>query len=72
MNNMNNKLLVIGALLISLNTIAAEVKQPVCGKNTDEMKLAISMMCSLEPNPSSCEAEAIKALEKEYNCKAGE
>ncbi|TXH71324.1 MAG: hypothetical protein E6Q83_03735 [Thiothrix sp.] len=68
---MNNKLLVIGALLISLNVSAAEIKKPVC-KITDEMKLAISMMCSLEPNPSSCEAEAIKTLEQEYNCKAGE
>lgn len=69
---MNNKLLVIGALLLSLNASAAEFKQSVCGKITDEMMLAISAMCSLEPNPSSCEAEAIKALEQEYQCKAGE
>lgn len=69
---MNNKLLVIGALLLSLNASAAEVKHPACSKITDEMKLAIAAMCSLEPNPSSCEAEAIKALEQEYQCKAGE
>jgi len=70
---MNNKLLVlIGALLISLNTIAAEVKPPVCGEAVKDIKTAILIMCSLEPNPSSCEAEAIKALEQEYNCKAGE
>lgn len=69
---MNNKLLVlIGALLISLNTNAAEVKKPEC-KITDEMKLAITVMCSLEPNTASCESEAIKTLEQEYNCKAGE
>lgn len=69
---MNNKLLVIGALLLSLNASAAVVKQPACSRITDEMKLAISAMCSLEPNPASCEAEAVKALEQEYNCKAGE
>ena len=69
---MNNKILLIGALLLSLNTSAAEVKKPACGKITDEMKLAISAMCSLEPNPESCEVEAIKTLEQEYNCKAGE
>ena len=68
---MNNKLLVIGALLISLNTSAAEVEQPAC-KITDEMKLAISVMCSLEPNPESCEAEAAEELEKEFSCKVGE
>ena len=67
---MNNTLLVlIGALLISLNVNAAEVKKPSCGNITDEMKLAISAMCS---NPESCEVEAIKTLEQEYNCKAGE
>lgn len=69
---MNNKLLVIGALLISLNTDAAEVKLPVCGKAVNDIKTAIVIMCSLEPNPASCEAEAIKTLEQEYNCKAGE
>ena len=69
---MNNKLVLIGALLLSLNASAAEVKKPVCSKITDEMILAISAMCSLEPNPASCEAEAIKEIEKEYNCKAGE
>ena len=69
---MNNKLLVIGALLLSLNASAAVVKQPACSRITDEMKLAISAMCSLESNPASCETEAVKALEKEYNCKAGE
>ena len=69
---MNNKLLVIGALLLSLNASAAVVKQPACSRITDEMKLAISAMCSLEPNPASCEAEAVKEIEKEYNCKAGE
>lgn len=69
---MNNKLLVIGVLLISLNASAAEIKKPECGKITDEMKLAISAMCSLEPNTASCESEAIKTLEQEYQCKAGE
>lgn len=69
---MNNKLVLIGALLISLNVSAAEVKKPACSNITDEMKLAISAMCSLEPNPESCEAEAIKALEQEFHCKAGE
>lgn len=68
---MNNKLLVIGALLISLNASAAWIKKPVC-KITDEMKLAIGAMCSLEPNPAICETEAIKTLEQEYNCRAGE
>ncbi len=38
----------------------------------DEMKLAISAMCSLEPNPANCEIEAIETLKQEYNCKAGE
>ncbi len=69
---MNNKLVLIGALLLSLNASAAEVKKPVCSKITDEMLLAVSAMCSLEPNPASCETEAIKEVEKEYNCKAGE
>lgn len=69
---MNNKLLVIGALLLSLNASAAAIKKPVCSKITDEMILAISAMCSLEPNPASCEIEAIKTLEQEYNCKVGE
>ena len=69
---MNNKLLVIGALLLSLNASAAAIKKPVCSKITDEMLLAVSAMCSLEPNPVSCETETVKALEKEYNCKAGE
>lgn len=69
---MNNKLLVIGALLLSLNASAAAIKKPVCSKITDEMLLAVSAMCSLEPNPASCEIEAIKEVEKEYNCKAGE
>ena len=69
---MNNKLLVIGALLLSLNASAAEVKEPVCSKITNDIKLAIAAMCSLEPNPASCEIEAVKALEQEYNCKGGE
>ena len=69
---MNNKLVLIGVLLLSLNASAAEVKKPVCSKITDEMRFAISAMCSLEPNPVSCETETVKALEKEYNCKAGE
>lgn len=69
---MNNKLLVIGALLLSLNASAAEVKKPICSQITDEMKLAISAMCSLEPNPASCEAKAVEELKKEFNCKAGE
>lgn len=70
---MNNKLLVlIGALLISLNTIAAEVKPPVCGKAVNDIKTAIVIMCSLEPNPESCEAESIKVMEEEYQCNAGE
>lgn len=69
---MNNKLLVIGALLISLNTDAAEVKLPVCGKAVNDIKTAIVIMCSLEPNQESCEAESIKAMEEEYQCKAGE
>lgn len=70
---MNNKLLaVIGALLIALNANAAEIKKPVCSKITDEMRFAISAMCSIEPNPASCEAEAVEEIEKEFNCKAGE
>ena len=69
---MNNKLLVIGALLLSLNTNAAEVKPPVCGEAVKDIKTAILIMCSLEPNPARCEVEAVKELEKEYNCKAGE
>lgn len=70
---MNNKIvLIIGALLLSLNASAAAIKKPICSKITDEMILAISAMCSLEPNPTSCEAEAVKEIEKEYNCKAGE
>ena len=69
---MNNKSLVIGALLLSLNANAAEVKPPVCGEAVKDIKPAILIMCSLEPNPESCEAEAIKTLEQEYNCKAGE
>lgn len=69
---MNNKLLLIGALLLSLNTNAAEVKPPVCGEAVKDIKTAIVIMCSLEPNPESCEAEAIKELEQEFNCKAGE
>lgn len=67
-----NKLLIIGALLISLNASAVEVNQPVCGEAVKDIKTAILIMCSLEPNPASCEAEAIKTLEQEYNCKAGE
>ena len=70
---MNNKIvLIIGALLLSLNASAAVVKQPACSKITDEMILAISAMCSLEPNPASCEAKAVEELKKEFNCKAGE
>lgn len=70
---MNNKLLVlIGALLISLNTGAAEVKLPVCGEAVKDIKTALVIMCSLEPNPSSCEAESIKVMEEEYQCKADE
>jgi hypothetical protein len=69
---MNNKLVLIGALLLSLNASAAEVKKPVCSKITDEMRFAISAMCSLEPNPAKCEVEAIETLKQEYNCKAGE
>ena len=69
---MNNKLVLIGALLLSLNASAAVVKQPACSKITDEMILAISAMCSLEPNPASCEAKAVEELKKEFNCKAGE
>lgn len=70
---MNNKLLVsIGALLLSVNLSAAENKQEICGKITDEMKLAIAAMCSLEHSPSACESEAIKLIQQEANCKAGE
>lgn len=70
---MNNKLLVsIGALLLSSTLSAAEVKRPICSKITDEMKLAIAAMCSLEPSPASCEVEAIKLIQQEANCKAGE
>lgn len=61
---MNNKLILIGALLLSVNLSAAENKQNHC-KLTNEMKLAIAAMCSLEPNPSACEVEAIKALIKQ-------
>lgn len=69
---MNNKLILIGALLLSSTLSAAEVKRPICSKITDEMKLAIAAMCSLEPNPASCEVEAVEMLEQEYHCKAGE
>ena len=70
---MNNKLLVsIGALLLSSTLSAAENKQATCNEITDEMKLAIAAMCSLEPNPASCEVEAIEMLEQKYHCKAGE
>jgi hypothetical protein len=69
---MNNKLLVsIGALLLSSTLSAAENKQASC-KITDEMKLAIAAMCSLEPSPSACESEAIKLIQQETSCKAGE
>lgn len=69
---MNNKMLLIWALLISLNTDAAEVKLPVCGEAVKGIKTALVIMCSLEPNPESCEAESIKVIEEEYQCKAGE
>lgn len=69
---MNNKLILIGALLLSVNLSAAENKQATCNKVTDEMKLAIAAMCSLEPSPSACESEAIKLIQQETSCKAGE
>lgn len=69
---MNNKLLIIAALLLSSTLSAAENKQATCNEITDEMKLAIAAMCSLEPSPLACESEAIKLLQQDATCKAGE